>query len=287
MHTSEIKITHNTLFFYHADCPDGFGAAWAAFNFLKNEAQYIPISHSVKWFLNLKNKKIYFADIFLDNEADLSLLTANNNEVIAIDHHISTQKIIKKLPKYLFDLNNSGAVLTWQFFNSNKNVPKLLKYIEAQDLWRYDLMPNSKKVMAVVNLAAREFKTWTNLNNRLENANKIKSIIKDGTIILEAKDSYIEQIYKRQKLDGIFLGYKTSIINAAFFESDLGDYAIKKGAKLALIWRNIEGGTKVSLRGSSIINVAKLAEKFGGGGHKGASGFFIKTGNKLPWEYSK
>lgn len=45
------------------------------------------------------------------------------------------------------------------------------------------------------------------------------------------------------------------------------------GVEVALLFREIEGGqTKVSLRSNGAVDVASIAQRFGGGGHRQASG---------------
>lgn len=48
------------------------------------------------------------------------------------------------------------------------------------------------------------------------------------------------------------------------------------GVKIAVMFREDEEGTKVSLRSKGEIDVSKIAEKYGGGGHKGAAAFIYK-----------
>ncbi len=51
--------------------------------------------------------------------------------------------------------------------------------------------------------------------------------------------------------------------------------------KMAVLLRELESGQwKASLRSRGEVNVARLAEKFGGGGHENAAGFKIKAGLK-------
>ncbi len=45
------------------------------------------------------------------------------------------------------------------------------------------------------------------------------------------------------------------------------------GVKIAVMFREDDGGIKVSLRSRGDIDVSKIAEKYGGGGHKGAAAF--------------
>lgn len=46
--------------------------------------------------------------------------------------------------------------------------------------------------------------------------------------------------------------------------------------KISAFFREIEGGWKVSLRSKGDINVAEIAEAFGGGGHRNAAGYKIE-----------
>lgn len=47
--------------------------------------------------------------------------------------------------------------------------------------------------------------------------------------------------------------------------------------KISALFREIEDGWKVSLRSKMGINVARIAEVFGGGGHRNAAGYIIKA----------
>ncbi|MFN3481322.1 MAG: DHH family phosphoesterase, partial [Thermodesulfovibrionales bacterium] len=46
--------------------------------------------------------------------------------------------------------------------------------------------------------------------------------------------------------------------------------------KITVFFREIEEGWKVSLRSKGDLNVAEIAEAFGGGGHRNAAGYKIK-----------
>ncbi len=47
--------------------------------------------------------------------------------------------------------------------------------------------------------------------------------------------------------------------------------------KVSAFFREVEGGWKVSLRSKGDINVAELASRFQGGGHRNAAGYTVKT----------
>lgn len=52
------------------------------------------------------------------------------------------------------------------------------------------------------------------------------------------------------------------------------------GVRIAVMFREDDGRIKVSLRSKGDIDVAKIAEKYGGGGHKGAAAFIYKENIK-------
>lgn len=65
-------------------------------------------------------------------------------------------------------------------------------------------------------------------------------------------------------------------------ENFIGFARAVRGAKAALLFKESEerGLIKVSLRGKNGVDVNKIAEKFGGGGHVAAAGFSIKASRR-------
>ena len=51
-----------------------------------------------------------------------------------------------------------------------------------------------------------------------------------------------------------------------------------RSAKVAVLFRELPGETKVSLRAKGEVNVARIAAQFGGGGHPNAAGAIVKAG---------
>ena len=73
------------------------------------------------------------------------------------------------------------------------------------------------------------------------------------------------------------------------FASQVGNILADGNKKVfsAIIWYFDEGVIKVSLRSIGEHNVSKLAEKYGGGGHKNAAGFIVKSLKDIPWKAVK
>lgn len=269
---------------YHANCSDGFGGAWAAWRKFKNKAEYIPVHHQLSPPEGLRNKELYFID-FIYPLAITKKLIAENKRFSAIDHHVTREKEVKMTEDYSYAAENSGAVLAWRYFYPNKPVPEILKYVEDMDLWRFKI-PNTKAIFAYLNLFDFDFKIWNKLAAEIENPLKRKSAIEKGKIVLKYEDKLVNKLIENNGELVEFNGYKTYAVNAAFLDSQIGNRISEKILPpIGIIWKRVKGQISVSLRSDGTVDVAKLAEKYGGGGHKAAAGFKIPAGGKLPWRY--
>ncbi|KKT22880.1 MAG: Phosphoesterase, DHHA1 [Parcubacteria group bacterium GW2011_GWB1_43_8b] len=53
---------------------------------------------------------------------------------------------------------------------------------------------------------------------------------------------------------------------------------------MGIVWYKENDGIHVSLRAQGKVDVSKIAVKYGGGGHKNASGFAWPENKKFPWK---
>ncbi|MDO8429840.1 MAG: DHHA1 domain-containing protein [bacterium] len=266
---------------YHADCPDGFGGAWSAWKKFGNKADYIPAQHQEPPPKGLKNKEIYMID-FTYPLSILKQMTTTNRRITAIDHHASAEAETKSTYKPLYSINNSGAVLAWKYFHPKKSIPKMLSYVEDIDLFRFQLK-NSKEIRSYMTILPRDFQIWKKTAADFQNIKKLKEILKTALALLQYETKLVRDTAENYAEMVNFLGYKAYAINSPNFDSQLGEYLYKKLPPMAIIWSKRNGYIKVSLRSDRTVDVAKLAKKFGGGGHMGASGFKLPGNAKLPW----
>jgi oligoribonuclease NrnB/cAMP/cGMP phosphodiesterase (DHH superfamily) len=265
-----------------SNCSDGFGGAWAAWKKFSNRAQYIGVLYENPPPKGLKNKEIYMID-FTYPAATIKKLIKENKRVTTIDHHISAEKAAKLTQNYSFSLNHSGCVLAWKYFHPHKPVPILLKYIEDIDLWKFQF-PHTKEIFEYHNLFNFDFKTWDKIATDLENPKIKNEYVKKGGIILKYQNKLIEQLVKNNAELVRFEGYKTFAVNSPLFNSQLGHILVKKLPPIGIIWKKrADSSIYVSLRSNGKADVAKIAEKFGGGGHKAAAAFSLPSSRKLPW----
>ncbi|MBI3046549.1 MAG: hypothetical protein HYY86_03390 [Candidatus Harrisonbacteria bacterium] len=272
------------IILYHANCSDGFGGAWAAWKKFGNQAEYIPVYHQVPPPEGLKNKKLYLID-FTYPPKPLKKIIKNNKRVTAIDHHVTREKEVKLTENYSYAVKNSGSVLAWKYFHPDKPIPKILKFVEDMDLWRFKVA-HTKEIFAYLNLFDFDFRLWNKLAAEIENPAKRKAAIEKGKIVLRYEDKLVNKLVENNAELVEFESYKTYAVNAAFLDSQIGNRISEKILPpIGIIWKRTKGQISVSLRSDGTVDVAKLAEKYGGGGHKAASGFKIPADHKLPWRY--
>lgn len=269
---------------YHGKCPDGFGGAWVAWKKFGNKASYIPANHQEKQLEDLKNKEIYFIDFVYEPAEVVKKLRKQNDKVVVIDHHKTTEKIVKLADDYVFDNNHSGSVLAWRYFYPKKPVPRLLKQIEDFDLWKFKV-PGTKATMVYLSVIENNFKIWNKLVKKFESANDRKEIWKKGDCYLELESKLLKQLASERAYSVKIGRQKALAINAPpVFASNLGALLYGDKWPVALVWSQKKNVVKVSLRSNGKVDVGKLAQKYGGGGHKAAASFKMGAGKKLPWK---
>ncbi len=271
MNEDEPDSTKNIVILYHADCPDGFGSAFAFWKKYGDEAEYIPVFHGKPYPNNLDGKEVYIADFSYSRDTILEIKSKVKSLKI-LDHHATAQDRLCGLDFCHFDMNHSGSVLSWEYC-FNEEAPLLLKYIEDRDLWRF-LLPHSEEILSVVDSYPYDFKVWDKLAKEIQ-GKKFKQIIREGKTIIRYKESLINKILQ-YKYETIIDGHLVPIVNTPVFQSEIGHILDKEagiasaffydGEKYVFSLRSPEDGKDVSV----------IATNHGGGGHKHSAGFGTK-----------
>ncbi|MEM9174886.1 MAG: hypothetical protein AAGC67_06600 [Myxococcota bacterium] len=268
--------------FYHAGCPDGFGAAWSVRRAWGEDAWYVARGHDDRVRMgDCEDALVAFVDI-APAEDELRELADVAAQVMVIDHHVTARDRLASDPRRVneleadghvlhFDLTHSGSVLAWHTFNPDTDTPDLLRYVEDQDLWNWAL-PDSDAVNAAIASYPRDFETWDRLA-----AEPIEKLVAEGKPILRANRIEIER--RLEHVRPIALGTeRIEAVNASINRSQLGHEIAKRaafGKEWGLVYR-VEG-TEVFATIYSIgdLDISKVATGYGGGGHKNASGFHV------------
>lgn len=264
---STVEPSQVNCVIYHADCTDGFGAAYAAWKLLGNKAEYHACKHGNSP-PDVFGKVVAILD-FSFNNATTKQMIQDAAGLIVIDHHKSAMIELHDISNTRFDLTHSGASLAWDFFHLGKDTPKFLKYIEDRDLWKWELA-YSKEFAAAFDMVPFEFEEF----EKFEDDSVFDDAVKRGSYILAYSKTVIKKICEkatRRKLGG----HDVLVVNASHWMSEIGS-RLAPDCDFAVIWYydHEVRVNKVSLRAfHENVDVSEIAKKYGGGGHKKASGF--------------
>lgn len=261
-----------THILYHAQCPDGFGAAWAAWKKFGENVKYVPVHPGDKAPELPADAEVLMVDVAYSRSRLLDL-RSKVKKVTVVDHHVTNKNDIGDLPDTHFDMNQSGATLAWQFLHPGKKIPELLLYVEDRDLWRFKL-PDSREFNAALSSYVRRFDLWEVLSTM--GTEKLKH---DGGIILRAESRMIEEICENMFWTNID-GHKVPAVNTSTLRSQVGDRLCQMHPTALFSAYFFEKETEQKkylrcwgLRSPGRMDVSVIAKKHGGGGHADAAGF--------------
>lgn len=269
--------------FYHANCPDGFGAAWAAWKKFGKRAEYIPVHPETLPEKTLKGRRIYFLDNGCAARAFRQLARVNKS-VVVIDHHESREKDTKCFPQNVYDNGHSAAVLAWKYFHPREKVPRLLAYIEDGDLWCFKL-PQAHTILSYIYSRPFDFKEYEMLAKKMKSAREQRKYLILGRAIADYNRVLVDEVVRRAELVR-FAGHRVLAVNSSSkrFHSEVGYELLRHRPPLSIVWRVERGIIHASLRSNGKVDVGKVAARFrGGGGHPRAAGFSVPLARGFPW----
>jgi oligoribonuclease NrnB/cAMP/cGMP phosphodiesterase (DHH superfamily) len=230
------------------------------------------------WDIISKDDIVYMVDFSLSPFEDMIRLNKMCS-LIWIDHHISAiEAYIKSRETIAGDrsVKASGCVLTWKFCYPERILPRAVDL-----LGRYDIFDLAENVLEF-EYAMRALDTnpgnqafWTNLFQ--DNGTEIDDLINNGKIIKQYVDRTDAGLAVSAAYELEFEGVLALVINRGRTSSLLFDHHPDISKYKLLISYSYDGAKyNVSLYSAHpSIDVANLASKYGGGGHKAASGFSV------------
>lgn len=280
--SANTKPRVNIAVLYHADCADGFGAAWAAWKKLKDKAVYISVPPNNRELPKIaEGKQVYTLDYSFPGDV-IESVRKKVESLTVIDHHVTNQANLSFATEAVFDIDRSGAVLAWNYFHPQKSLPRLLQYIQDSDLWRFAL-PKTREITEAILLYDMNFHEWDKLARDFEKKKLFKRYLLEGEILLRRMEKRVGRLTAYAE-EGVFEGHKCLIVNSPFYTSELGAALVRKGSPVGIIWSRRGHKIIVSLRSGGTIDVAALAQKYGGGGHKSAAGFSFEVKDFLKFK---
>lgn len=276
------------LCIYHGNCDDGFAAAWAVRKALKGDVEFYPGIYQ-KEPPPHEGRDVLFVD-FSYKRPVLDAMAAKVKSILILDHHKTAQEDladIEAAPKYLdwrsaaeidgagnnmfalFDMERSGAALAWDYFIGGTR-PDFIEYVQDRDLWRKKL-PGGDEFTIALRSYPQDFLIWDKLIDA-----GAQSLIAEGGAIQRYYRLRVEEL-KRSAYVATLDGQVIWVANAPYFAASevAGELCIDHPeASFGACYFEVEKGRyQYSLRSRGDFDVSAVARKFGGGGHKAASGF--------------
>lgn len=299
---TKIEAKKNPLVIYHGKCADGFSAAWC----FHHVEQYWEMNFDFHAGIyndpppDVTDRVVYLVD-FSYKSAVVEEMAKTAKQIILIDHHKTAIEDLAGLIgngtiNAYTDLERSGAVLAWDFlFNShhgdNGDVlethdrgspyyvepPKLLRYIQDRDLWKFKLA-NSREVNANVFSFDYSFENWDKLMKA--NEHDLMQMTVAGAAIERKHHKDIKELLDVCQRTMDIGGYTVPVASLPYtLTSDAGHamaVAHNKGEDFAACYWDTATHRIFSLRSADNgMDVSNVASQYGGGGHKHAAGFRV------------
>lgn len=272
------------LCIYHANCADGFTAAWIIHTHFNGNVDFHPGVYQDAP-PNVTGREVILVD-FSYKRPIMERMIQDAAKVTIIDHHKSAIEDLAGLncPKY-FDVTHSGAMLTWKYFQPIQaefsDAPKLVQYVEDRDLWKFQLC-DSRSINAWIFSYDYSFENWDTMAHQLEDFHGEMDAAKAGIAIERKHHKDVAELVKVTKRHMYFVTPLGPVVLPVAcvpytLVSDAGHLLATEATHgtSACYWDTPEGrcfGLRSTEQGLDVSEIAKL---YGGGGHKHAAGFRV------------
>lgn len=307
------------LVIYHANCTDGFGAAFAAWLKLGDGAEYLPMDYGKNFLTTYVggtiDREIYILDFSLPRE-QMDWLFQHAKRVEWYDHHKSAfemwcgeyehgmefYEVVDGKHYIALDDKRSGAMLAWHNFHHGTEVPMLIQHIDDYDRWQFKLDDSRELHAALHSYKPWTFDMWRTLLHETHvpyggASSYLTDFLNQGRAILRAHNQHVQSALKQARachlitparsggvLRGVIAKYGLAANAPSFLASDLGHELANKSGTFGLVWSMAgDGQIHCSLRSNGDYDVSAIAKAFGGGGHRNAAGFSTNIETLMGW----
>lgn len=269
------------LCIYHGNCADGFTSAWVVRKALGEDVDFHAGVYNDPP-PDVEGRDVVMVD-FSYKRPVLEGIRERAASVLILDHHKTAEADLRDLPGVVsvFDMNRSGARITWDHYFPKDEPPALLLHVEDRDLWRFALR-KTREIQASVFAYPYEFKVW----DFLMGAN-LDQLAVEGEAIERKHFKDIRELvgvvtrpmtFRAPWLDGpapADLGFVTvPVANLPYTLTSDAGHLLAKGHPFAGCYWDTPAGRVFSLRSTDDgADVSEVAKQYGGGGHRNASGF--------------
>lgn len=267
------------LVLYHGPgCTDGFASAWTARRHFGDRADYVPMQYGDEP-PDVTGREVWILDFSFVRPVLLEM-ASKARRITVLDHHQSAQQELSGLAtdnlKCVFDMERSGARLTWEHFFPDVQPHWLVLYAEDRDLWAWKLW-ESRAVNAALASYPHDFAVWDEMGKRHHLPSL--GLVNEGRAILRYQQQLVDHLCQHAR-EVVIDGQRVLAVNTPLLISEVAG-KLAENRPFGACWFETEDGLTVwSLRSTDQgVDVSEVARRQGGGGHKRAAGFQTQGGS--------
>lgn len=287
------------LCIYHGKCADGFTSAWAVYKALGDDVEFVEGVYQ-NTPPDVTGRDVIMVDFSYKRPVLESMIDVCSSLLI-LDHHKTAAEDLSGYvaPRadwgshfaylgapgcspigVLFDMTRSGALITWEFFHSDKPIPNLVKYVSDRDLWQFKL-PLSREVNAYIFAHEYSFKNWNYLDAATRDHMGVQQVADMGGAIEKKHHKDVAELCGLLKRRMIIGGHEVWVANLPYTLTSDAGHLMAHGESFAACYWDTPEGRVFSLRSTDAgLDVSEIAKQYGGGGHRNASGFRLPHGQQ-------
>jgi oligoribonuclease NrnB/cAMP/cGMP phosphodiesterase (DHH superfamily) len=271
-------MTKEILVIYHAPCLDGFSSAWVAHTVFGENAEYVAATYNQAEELpDVLGRRVYIVDF--SYPADIMRdMASKAYSITVLDHHKTAQADLQPLlddgtVDGVFDMERSGAGITWDWFYPGEERPQFINYVEDRDLWKFTFLDSKAVNMAMFSYDYK-FENW----NMFATEDGMERLRMEGVGILRKHMKDVHEVAEHAQTINIG-GYDVPTVNANYmYGSDIANVLSVGHPFAAYYWVSKTGEFCFGLRSQvGSADVSAIAKLYGGGGHANASGFRVNN----------
>ena len=300
---------------YHAACTDGYGAAFAAWLSLGDDADYVPVYHGRIQTLealesalpDLMGRDVYIIDFSFTPELTREIFR-RARRTVWLDHHAtsfetwcspgyleSVSEVYVEASQdgrcsILLDNRKSGALLAWEHFFPGTPTPRLLAYVDDYDRQALALPKAREFNVSLLSQAPWSFPQWRQLVEDLgthqgPSTPVFEMMLREGTALRRSQAALVASMTPDAQAIRIpgWPDAGLALPCPSLLANDVGEELVSRCGTYAVCWHMQDGVVKCSLRSQGEYNVEQLAVLQGGGGHKNMAAFRVPLETFATW----
>jgi len=290
----------------HRNCFDGVTAAWAFRSFNGDDFEWVQWNFGDEGVPDTQGRVVYIADFSFPRDIMADKIILPSKKTIVFDHHKTAEAELDGLIRYIrekhginrtadeihFDSSRSGAGITWDYFEKKHgqkrgfHSPRLLMQrenwlvnaVEDRDLWNFKI-EYTKEIIAYLATVPMTMESWDAVY-----ALGRTNVAERGRSIVQYIEMFSDKAVKTAKRETVE-GYEVPTMNVQYMNGSDHLHKLHDSNPddpfVVGFFRRSDGKWQLSFRSRDNFDCSEIAQRFGGGGHKCASGAVVE---ELPWD---